>query len=87
MVGVPERIRNADKGGWVWFWRPSWHWHGWTSLLPVLIGHDEYARLTILLGWPVTGRMIIALWYCGNEECYREVLEDLDYAERAHRGR
>jgi len=53
----------------IWFWRPQWHWFGWTTLLPIQRGHDEYARWTVVLGWTITGRAIIALWGCGDPEC------------------
>lgn len=62
--------------GRIWFWKPQWHWFGWRTLVPAHYGHDEYARRTILLGWTITGRVIIALWNCGDEEC------ELDAAPR-----
>lgn len=45
----------------VWFWKPSWYWHGWRTLLPWYIGGDESGRRTLLLGWTVTGRVIVAI--------------------------
>lgn len=45
----------------IWFWAPSWYWHGWSTLLPVHMGGDEYGRRTLMLGWTVTGRMIVAV--------------------------
>lgn len=45
----------------VWFWRPCWYWHGWRTLLPVYFGGDECGRRTVLLGWTVTGRVIVAV--------------------------
>lgn len=53
----------------VWFWRPQWHWFGWMTLLPVQPGHDEYGRWTLVLGWTITGRVIIALWKCRSRVC------------------
>ena len=63
---ILEEARKANR---VWFWKPQWYWHGWTTLLPAYIGHDEYARRTLLIGWTVTGRIIIALGDCGRPEC------------------
>lgn len=67
-----------------WIWRPQWYWHGWKTLNPVTIGHDENARRTIMLGWTVTGRAIIALWYCGSDECLQDAIDNaawLDHLE------
>jgi hypothetical protein len=79
MSEVPARLREADKGSRVWLWKPQWYWHGWSTLNPVFIGHDEYARRTLMLGWTITGRIIIALWHCGSEECYRDAIEELEW--------
>lgn len=59
----------------VWFWRPSWYWFGWGTLVPIYVGHDDFARRTLLLGWSVTGRVIIALWPCGEKDCYDDTLD------------
>lgn len=48
----------------VWFWRPSLHWFGWRTLSPVSTGGDEYDWHTIVLGWTITGRIIIATRRC-----------------------
>lgn len=53
----------------VWFYRPQWHWWGWRTLIPFYFGGDEYNRRTIVLGWTVTGRIIIALWDCKCDCC------------------
>jgi hypothetical protein len=45
----------------VWFWAPCWYWHGWRTLLPASLGGDEYGRRTLMLGWTVTGRVIVAI--------------------------
>ena len=60
-----------------WFWKPQWHWFGWGTLAPIGIGHDEYARHTLILGWTVTGRMIIPLWDCGDDTCRAEAMANL----------
>ncbi len=65
----------------VWFYRPSWYWHGWSTLLPIYRGHDEFARWTVVLGWTITGRVVIALRRCGDAECEadrRDSLMDMD---------
>lgn len=45
----------------VWFWAPEWHWHGWSTLSPVHLGGDEYGRRTVVFGWTITGRVIVAV--------------------------
>lgn len=58
-----------------WVWKPQWHWFGWKTFLPFSVGHDEYARRTLVVGWTITGRVIFPLWYCGSGECLNESLE------------
>lgn len=48
----------------VWVWRPQWHWYGWGTLWPFSRGGDEFDWHTIVLGWTVTGRVIIATRRC-----------------------
>lgn len=36
---------------------------------PVFVGGDEYCRLTLVLGMPITGRMIIPLWGHSEKSC------------------
>lgn len=62
----------TDTAPRVWAYKPTWYWHGWGTLLPVWRGHDEHARWTLVIGWPLTGRIIIALNGCGDPECERE---------------
>lgn len=45
----------------VWFYPPEWYWFGWPTLLPVQRGYDEWDRWTLMLGWTITGRVVIAL--------------------------
>lgn len=45
----------------VWFYRPQWHWYGWRTLIPFYRGGDEHDRWTVMLGWTLTGRVVIAL--------------------------
>lgn len=55
-----------------WFWKPEWHWHGWTTLLPFQIGGilgDEYGRRTCIIGWTITGRIIVVWSTCYCDEC------------------
>lgn len=54
----------------VWFWKPQWYWHGWSTLVPFFRGGDEYDWHTIVLGWTITGRIIIATRHCpGTGRC------------------
>lgn len=48
----------------VWFYKPSRYWYGWRTLVPFERGGDEYDWHTIVLGWTITGRVIIALRRC-----------------------
>lgn len=58
----------------IWFYPPQRYWYGWLALIPAYIGSDEYGRPTLMLGWTVTGRAVIAIGHvdacecrCGNE--------------------
>jgi hypothetical protein len=54
----------------VWLYHPEWYWHGWSTLWPVRYGSDEWGRWTVMLGWTITGRVVIALWrYDENHAC------------------
>jgi hypothetical protein len=54
----------------VWAYGPQWHWFGWRTLSPIHRGGDEYDWHTIVLGWTVTGRLIIATRHCpGTGRC------------------
>lgn len=67
-MDVPEVLVREPKSRF-WFYRPEWYFDGWS---PFYRGHDEYSRRTIMLGWPVTGRVVIAIGYCGDPGCYAE---------------
>lgn len=69
-------LNQARRRAVIWFWKPQWHWFGWSTLSPFLIGHDQYARRTLVVGWTVTGRAIIPLWFCGSGDCLRDALVD-----------
>lgn len=45
----------------VWFWAPAWYWHGPSTLLPIGFGGDEWGRRVLVLGWTITGRVLIAV--------------------------
>jgi hypothetical protein len=58
---------SAPRRPWrarVWFWKPSWYWHGWKTLVPFFTGGDEFDWHTVCLGWTITGRVIIATRPC-----------------------
>lgn len=66
------------RPGRIWFWRPQWHWFGPLTLIPFNYGHDEYARRVLVFGWTVTGRVLIAVWGCGDPECEEDARRNLD---------
>jgi hypothetical protein len=71
MPAVPlELVRAA--GPRVWFYKPEWRWWGWEDLVPFWTGHDEYSRNTFVIGWPITGRIIVARGWCGDRDCYEQ---------------
>lgn len=74
LLAEVKAVRSKFKAKKVWFWRPSWYWFGWDALLPFNRGHDEFSRSTVVLGWTITGRVIIPLWSCGDEDCYTQTL-------------
>lgn len=61
----------------VWFWKPELHWFGPKTLLPFGRGGDEWDWHTIVLGWTVTGRMIIATRRCTGTGRCRDDIEEL----------
>ena len=67
----------------VWFWRPQWHWFGWKTLIPFTYGHDEYARRVLVFGWAPTGRILIAVWGCGDPECMADAAPRKIIVQRA----
>jgi hypothetical protein len=67
----------------IWFWKPQRYWFGWRTLIPFLYGHDQYARRTLLFGWTITGRVIIAVWGCGSAECEQVSAREIMILERA----
>lgn len=73
IADLEAQVRAIPKSR-VWFWKPSWYWLGWRTLVPFVRGHDEYSRETVLFGWTITGRVIIATNYCGNPGCYKDTL-------------
>ena len=52
-----------------WSIKPQWHWFGWSTLLPVTFGGDEYCRTTLVLGYTITGRIVIPLWSHSEASC------------------
>ena len=69
MNQVPATLRAHPKSRF-WFYRPQWYWFGWRTLVPMRFGHDEWSRKALLLGWTITGEIVIALGYCGDPDCY-----------------
>lgn len=56
----------------VWFYRPTLHWFGWRTLVPVIWGSDEWHSRDLCLGWNPTGQVVIRLWRfrdCDPDEC------------------
>ena len=76
-------LDEARRGAHTWFYKPQWYWFGPRTLWPFQYGHDEFARRTLLFGWTITGRVIIALWDCGDEDCRHQAIEDLSFEDEA----
>lgn len=54
----------------IWFYKPSWYWYGWKTLLPFYDGgSDEYGRRCFVVGWTVTGKVIFAWNICDCNDC------------------
>lgn len=66
---TPETLGAARRAEHVWFYPPQWYWYGWGTLLPISRGHDSLARWCLVIGWTVTGRVVIPLWDCGDSSC------------------
>lgn len=71
----------------IWFWKPQLHWFGWKTLAPFTYGHDQYARRVLCIGWTVTGRVLVAVWGCGDQSCEEEAARDILIARRAKAAR
>lgn len=56
----------------IYFWKPQWYWFGWRTLVPFFMGEDPDGRRTLVLGWTVTGRMLIRLWMCKDPVCMKQ---------------
>lgn len=78
-AAVKVLIKQRDRTP--WFWNPQMHWFGWKTLLPLMVGHDEYARRTIVIGWTVTGRAIFPLWDCGDPACHTYAIQTMMWDE------
>lgn len=76
-TGVPMELRYHDKGSMLWFYRPERYFPSWRGLIPFSIGHDGYARRTVVIGWTFSGRIVIALGYCGKQDCYVDAVEGI----------
>ena len=76
-----ESLRLRRKSERIWFYQPQWYWHGWSTLTPIARGHDDIARWCIMLGWTITGRVIIPLWDCGDPECHLHAIENAEDSE------
>lgn len=53
-----------------WFYKPSLYWNGWRTFVPFALGGDEWCRRTIVIGWCVTGQIVIPFRACpGGDGC------------------
>jgi hypothetical protein len=48
------------KSNRIWFYHPTRAWSGWRSLWPVT-GLIASGGRTLVLGWPFTGQVVLAL--------------------------
>jgi len=52
----------------IWFYKPQFYaYNGWWKLW--WFGDDEYHWKTVVIGWPVTGQIVIALRPFRDVEC------------------
>lgn len=77
MTPIPWALYRIPKSR-IWFYKPE-RWFDWKF---AYFSHDEFSRNTLVLGWPVTGRVIIALRYRGDSACYRESIQQYENDER-----
>lgn len=64
-----DLLRTARRKARIWFYQPQMHWFGPWTLSPFDYGHDDLSRRTLVIGWTITGRIVIPLWDCGDQEC------------------
>jgi hypothetical protein len=62
----------------IWAYRPELYWFGWRTLLPLRTGADEYLRHTVVLGWTITGRIVIAYRDCPGPGICRKLREAVE---------
>ena len=61
-----------------WFYRPTLYWYGWRTLRPFWLGDDEWCRRTLVLGWNITGQIVIPLRECrGCAYCGPDVIDGI----------
>ena len=65
---IARLVRPNPYKSRVWFYpaglSPSW----WRNLRPGWFGGDEFYRKTIVIGFPWTGEMVVALWQFKERE-------------------
>ena len=75
-VGPCGCYSDIQKPSWKpWFYKPQWYWFGWKTLLPVSFGGDEWCRLDLVVGFTITGRIIIPLWGHSKDTCNESPME------------
>lgn len=68
-MGRPWRSR-------FWFYRPTLYWYGWASLRPFWFGGDEFNWHTLVIGWNLTGQLVIATRPCdGTGKCAADLAD------------
>lgn len=65
--GCYSDIQKASRKP--WFYKPQWYWFGPRTLLPISLGNDEWCRYDLVIGFTITGRIIIPLWGHSEKSC------------------
>jgi len=70
--------QTTEPTHWPWFYPPTLYWYGWRTLRLFWLGDDEWCRRTLVLGWNITGQIVIPLRECrGCEGCGAHVVDGI----------
>lgn len=61
---IPDKERRIRSR--IWGYKPQWYFQRFS---PTWLSSDEYGRRTFVIGWCVTGQLVIAFCTCFCEYC------------------